>query len=62
MSLESTAALAHPKTKSLRATIPEGIVVFLELVEGDKLSWRMDVQNGERVVMVRKAKLPKKSK
>ncbi len=56
MSLESTVGLARPGTKSLRATIPEGIVAFLTLNEGDQLEWRMEIINNERVVIVRKAK------
>jgi hypothetical protein len=55
MSLRSTVGIARTGAKSLRATVPEGIVVFLELREGDKLEWRMDIQNGERMVIVRKA-------
>lgn len=58
MSLQSTVGIARTGAKSLRATVPEGIVAFLELNEGDKLAWRMDIQNGERVVIVRKAMLP----
>jgi hypothetical protein len=54
MNLESTVGVARPNTKSLRATVPEGIVAFLELADGDKLEWRMDIQNGERIVVVRK--------
>ena len=57
MSLQSTVGIARTGAKSLRATVPEGIVAFLELTEGDKLEWRMDIQNGERVTIVRKAKL-----
>ena len=57
MSLQSAVAIARPKTRSLRSTIPEGIVVFLELTEHDKLQWKMDIQNGERVATVRKMKL-----
>jgi antitoxin component of MazEF toxin-antitoxin module len=57
MSLQSTVGIARTGAKSLRATVPEGIVAFLELNEGDKLDWRMDVQNNERIVIVRKAKL-----
>jgi antitoxin component of MazEF toxin-antitoxin module len=56
MNLESTVGLARPGTKSLRATIPEGIVAFLELNEGDRLDWRMEVQNDERVVIVKRLK------
>jgi len=54
MSLDSTVAVARTGTKSLRATVPEGIVAFLELQVGDKLLWKMDIQDGERVVIVRK--------
>lgn len=56
MSLQSTVGIARTGAKSLRATIPEGMVAFLELSEGDKLEWRMDVQNNERIAIVRKAK------
>jgi bifunctional DNA-binding transcriptional regulator/antitoxin component of YhaV-PrlF toxin-antitoxin module len=56
MSLDSTVATARTGTKSLRATVPEGIVAFLELQVGDKLLWKMDIQDGERIVIVRKAK------
>jgi threonine dehydrogenase-like Zn-dependent dehydrogenase len=59
MSLESTVGIAKVGTKSLRATVPEGIVVFLGIQEGDKLQWKMDVQNNERVAIVRKKKMDK---
>ena len=59
MSLNSTVATARTGTKSLRATVPEGIVAFLELQVGDnKLLWKMDIQDGQRVVIVRKQQLP----
>lgn len=62
MSLDSTVGVAKIGTKSLRATVPEGIVAFLEIQPGDKLEWRMDIQNGERVVIVRKTKpLPREN-
>ena len=54
MSLESTVGIARTGTKSLRATVPEGIVVFLELEAGDKLEWKMDIVGNERVALVRK--------
>lgn len=54
MSLQSTVGVAKIGTKSLRATVPEGIVAFLDLKEGEKLDWRMDIVNGERVAYVRK--------
>jgi hypothetical protein len=56
MSLKSTLGIAKTGTTSLRATVPEGIVAFLELQSGDKLDWKMDIVNGERVVIVRKMK------
>ncbi|MGA2462080.1 MAG: hypothetical protein ABSF82_11745 [Candidatus Bathyarchaeia archaeon] len=58
MSLQSTVGIARTGAKSLRATVPEGMVAFLQLTEGDKLEWRMDVQSGERIAIVRKAPLP----
>jgi hypothetical protein len=54
MSLTSTAGIAKTGTKSLRATIPEGIVAFLDLKEGEKLEWKMEIINNQRVVVVRK--------
>lgn len=57
MSLDSTVATARTGTKSLRATVPEGIVAFLDLQVGDKLLWKMDFQDGERIVIVRKHSL-----
>lgn len=56
MSLESTATNAKAGTKSLRATIPEGIVVFLNLKDGDKLDWAMKIIDGKPTTLVRKAK------
>ena len=56
MSLKSTIGIAKTGTTSLRATIPEGIVAFLELKAGEKLEWKMEIINGERVVIVRKIK------
>jgi hypothetical protein len=57
MSLESTVGTAKVGTKSLRATVPEGIVAFLDVKEGDKLQWKMDIQGNERVAVVAKKKL-----
>jgi hypothetical protein len=54
MSLTSTAGTAKTGTKSLRATIPEGIVAFLNLKEGDKLEWKMEIIDSQRAVIVRK--------
>ena len=57
MSLESKVGIAKTGTKSLRATVPEGIVAFLDIKEGDKLQWRMDIQNNERITIVTKKTL-----
>ena len=57
MSLNSTVGVAKEGTKSLRATVPEGIVAFLDLKAGEKLEWRMEVVNGEKISIVRKATL-----
>lgn len=54
MSLKSKTTAARPGSTSLRATVPEGIVAFLDLKEHDKLEWKMEIVNGERVAMVRK--------
>jgi hypothetical protein len=56
VSLKSTVGIAKVGTKSLRATVPEGIVAFLGIQEGDKLEWKMDIRDGERVAIVRKTK------
>jgi len=58
MSLDSTVGVAKIGTKSLRATVPEGIVAYLGIQPGDKLDWTMENDtNGERIVIVRKAKV-----
>lgn len=56
MDLASTATSARPKTKSLRATIPEGIVAYLGLESGDKLEWKMEGSVSKPFVTVRKTK------
>jgi hypothetical protein len=61
MSLESTVGVAKIGTKSLRATVPEGIVAFLDVKEGDKLQWKMDMKNNERVAIVSKGSKAKES-
>ena len=56
MGLPSTVGIAKVGTKSLRATVPEGIVSYLEIEAGDTLDWKMEFKGGERIVEVRKAK------
>lgn len=59
MSLKSTLGIAKTGTTSLRATVPEGIVAFLNLKAGDKLEWKMEIVDNERVTIVRKIKFKK---
>ncbi len=59
MSLDSSVGIARTGTKSLRATVPEGVVAFLDLKSGDKLEWKMDIDKNERVVIVKKKKVKK---
>jgi hypothetical protein len=54
MSLKSTIGIAKTGTTSLRATVPEGIVAFLDLKAGDKLEWKMEIIDNRRVAIVRK--------
>ncbi len=56
MVLESKVSIAKVGTKSLRATVPEGIVSYLDIQVGDKLEWRMDNQNNQRIAIVTKKK------
>jgi bifunctional DNA-binding transcriptional regulator/antitoxin component of YhaV-PrlF toxin-antitoxin module len=56
MSLISSVGIAKIGTRSLRTTVPEGIVAFMGIKEGDKLEWKMDIQNNERVSIVLKQK------
>lgn len=56
MVLESTVSIAKVGTKSLRATVPEGIVSYLDIQAGDKLEWYMENLKNERVAIVGKKK------
>ncbi|MGC1709764.1 MAG: hypothetical protein WA799_08205 [Nitrosotalea sp.] len=56
MSYESAVANAKKNTKSIRATIPEAIVKYLDLESGDKLEWKMEGSIAKPFVTVRKAK------
>jgi hypothetical protein len=55
MSLKSKTSVARPGSTSLRATVPEGIVAFLNLKEGDQLEWKMEIIEDKRIVLVEKA-------
>jgi hypothetical protein len=55
MGLQTTVGIAKVGTNSLRATIPEGVVSYLDIHDGDKLDWRMEIAEGKKVVLVTKA-------
>jgi hypothetical protein len=38
----------------LRTTGPEGIIIFFRIKKGDKLEWKIDIKNNERIAIVRK--------
>ena len=52
MDLQSTVSIAKVGTNSLRATIPQGIVSYLDIQAGDKLKWKMIEKSGNRAVVV----------
>lgn len=47
---------ATSKSKSLRTTIPIGIVRQFNLSEGDKLNWEIRAEEGELVIVVKPIK------
>lgn len=47
---------ATTTSKSLRTTVPSGIVRQLTLKKGDKLEWEMRAENGRIVVVVKPLK------
>ena len=47
---------ATTKSKSLRATIPAGIVRQFRLADGDRISWRIEVRDKELVIVARPVK------
>jgi hypothetical protein len=57
LSLKTKVSIARTGTTSLRATVPEGIVAFLDLKVGDKLDWKMEIIGDERVTIVRKVRI-----
>ncbi len=54
MALLTRIASAKKGTKSLKTTIPEGIAEFLELSDKDQLEWKMQFQDEQRIVLVKK--------
>ena len=57
----TTITAATSKSKSLRATIPAGIVRQFKLTEGSKLSWEIEARKkDELVIVVKPIKISKK--
>ena len=47
---------ATTKSKSLRTTIPIGIVKQFNLSEGDRLNWEIRAEGGELIIVVKPLK------
>lgn len=56
----SKVSVAKPNSPSLRSTIPQGIVAFLELKAGDTLEWKMKNRGNERFVTIKLKEKQKK--
>jgi hypothetical protein len=54
MALLTRISSAKKGTKSLKTTIPEGVVEFLELSDQAELEWKMEVVNNDRSVTIKK--------
>ena len=54
MVLTTKVAIAKAGTKSIKSTVPEGIVEFLQLKDKDELEWNMDMQNNDRIAIIKK--------
>ena len=61
MVLTTKVAIAKAGTKSIKSTVPEGIVEFLQLKDKDELEWNMDMQNNDRIAIIKKVTKKKNS-
>jgi bifunctional DNA-binding transcriptional regulator/antitoxin component of YhaV-PrlF toxin-antitoxin module len=52
----TTLTKATSKSKSLRTTIPVGIVKQFNISEGDKLNWEIRADGGELIIIVKPLK------
>ena len=50
---------ATSKSKSLRTTVPTGIVKQFNLSEGDRLNWKIRAEGGELIIVVKPLKIRK---
>ena len=55
MGLTTSVSAAKSGTRSLKTTIPEGIVSFLDLKPGEKVDWTMEFIKGRRVAAIAKS-------
>ncbi|MFW6121656.1 MAG: AbrB/MazE/SpoVT family DNA-binding domain-containing protein [Petrotogales bacterium] len=49
---ETTLTRANVSSKSLRTTVPMGIIKQFDLREGDRLSWRIDIKDEKLVIII----------
>lgn len=52
----TTLTPATTKSTSMRATVPMSIIKQFNLTAGDKLSWKLKVEEGELVIIVKPVK------
>jgi antitoxin component of MazEF toxin-antitoxin module len=50
---------ATSKKESLRTTVPRSIVQQFDLTSGDSLEWKLEVRDGELIIVVRPYKSSK---
>lgn len=53
--MKSAVFRTREKSKSLRTTIPEGVVSALKLTDKDTLDWELEAIGSEIVVRIKKA-------
>ena len=47
---------ATSKKESLRTTVPRSIVQQFDLTSGDSLEWKLEVRDGELIIIIRPVK------
>ena len=52
----TTLTPATTKSTSMRATVPMSIIKQFNLQAGDKLSWKLKIEDGELVIIVKPLK------
>lgn len=53
----TTLTKANKTSKSLRTTVPSGIIKQFELDEGDRLDWKLDIKDNDFIVVVKPQKI-----